>query len=117
MEKTRVDLYKRYYFLYFSRLDGRVQVAVRHDTRNSEDYARFKSGNYYASEKKAHSLARKINAVLEGADAIETPESNEVDMIQREIGLEVGGEDEELVEAASLGAIRMINWLIDKIVK
>lgn len=81
------------------------------------DVLRFEADNCYTDYHECYVMCGKLRAVLKGSDVIEMPESNEVDMIQREIGLEVGGEDEELVGAASLGAIRMINWLIDKIVK
>lgn len=91
MKKTRVPKGEKYWYIVCD-CDG-FEAEEAFDNYLYSDKLLFESGNYFTSLEEAGRMIRKLCAVLKGADAVEMPESNEVDMILREIGLEVGGED------------------------
>lgn len=56
-------------------LDGDVTI-FREEGDASDEY-HFKSGNYFNTKEQAEVMARKLRAVLNGADVIEMPTAKE----------------------------------------
>ena len=66
MEKTRVPKGEKYWFINcFGEVVSTLEGGIIDNTK------RFEIGNYFATEEEAESMARKLRAVLKGAEAIE----------------------------------------------
>lgn len=120
MEKTRVSKGENYWYIDEF---GRVQSC----TDNYEPYpslVRFKTGNYFLTKEEAKSMAHKLNAVLKGADVIETPSEEEISKQATDIAWNRQDDyyDEEGNVIQCYGecydsAKDMYKWLKSKIVK
>lgn len=73
MEKTRVPKGEHYYYI---NVFGEVVVDL--DYRIDIDNQKYKNGNYFLDKESAESMARKLRAVLAGADVIEMPSEDEI---------------------------------------
>lgn len=73
MEKTRVKRSGKYWYIQW---DFTIDYAW--DDREVEDEERYEVGNYFHSKEEAEAVAKKIRAVLNGADVIETPSEEEI---------------------------------------
>lgn len=72
-KKTRKRKLNIYYYI-----DTALRICVAtHDM--SIDDKRFKVGNYFPTKEEAESTARKLRAVLNGADIIETPSDKDIE--------------------------------------
>ena len=117
MEKTRVKKGKPYYWIMSSSKCG--FLSVYHEEMNLvSDNDRWESGNYFNSRKDADAIAKKLNAVLKGAEVIEMPSKEELtEKIFSTAGEIVGRDREITVSDCMKTAKSVVEWLIDKIVK
>lgn len=117
MEKTRVKKGEKYYIV--NTTNGSIEVDYLREWGQSDDDAFFASGNYFHTKEEAEAMARKIRAVLNGAEVIEMPSEEECETF----AVELARENAFVSETFSTGAdwrmsSRMtIDWLKFKIVK
>lgn len=74
MEKTRVSKGENYWCI-----DRGLDVGANTDVNNYFDEVMFRVGNYFHTKEEAESVARKLRAVLKGADVIEMPSEEEIE--------------------------------------
>lgn len=78
-ERTRVPKGEKYWFLaYDSIRDKGINVLPSEEECCIVDFNRCELGNYFHTKEEAESMARKLRAVLKGADVIEVPSEEEV---------------------------------------
>lgn len=75
----RVENVGKYYFI-----NNLFEVESDYDCRFDTDNIRFDTDNYFTIEEQAEDMARKIRAVLKGADVIEMPSEDEILKAARE---------------------------------
>lgn len=75
MEKTRVKKGDEYWYVHFG-LEG-VSVFSAIDFGDEAANFRFECGNYSHTKEEAESMARKLRAVLKGAEVVEMPSEEE----------------------------------------
>lgn len=110
--------------LFFCTKGGGFVVNCKIDEGSSDDNVRFDIGNYFIVKEEALSMARKLRAVLAGADVIEMP--SEVEMSQQAVDIAWKRQDDyyykngesvfcygECYDSAS----DMYYWLKSKIIK
>lgn len=110
----RVKKGEMYWFIFRTKGGGFV-VNCKIEEGSSDDNARFDIGNYFIVKEEALSMARKLRAVLNGADVIEMPSEDEED---REISKQMEmtsyrGEEEDIYTNGFLGCIY---WLKSKMI-
>lgn len=123
MEKKRAKKGDRYWFIFCTKGSGFV-VNCKIEEGSSDDNVRFDIGNYFIVKEEALSMARKLRAVLAGADVIEMP--SEVEMSQQAVDIAWKRQDDyyykngesvfcygECYDSAS----DMYYWLKSKIIK
>lgn len=76
MEKTRVKKGEKFWFID---LNFEVCLLSHSDQREPTDDWLYDSGNYFATLEEAEAVARKLRAVLNGADVIEMPSEEEIE--------------------------------------
>ena len=80
------------------------------------DTDRFESGNYFHTKEEAESMARKLRAVLNGADVIEMPSESEAEAeSERQLELSVACDDKWTEEAYLDGFADCLHWLKSKV--
>lgn len=72
----RVKKGERYWYIYFGAFG--IEVFQMTDKRDKSDDATFGYNNYFATKEEAEACARKLRAVLKGADVIEMPSDEEI---------------------------------------
>ena len=113
MEKTRVPEGEKYWYILLT-YEG-VEVNYKSESLSCFDKERFHNDNYFATKESAETTARKLRAVLKGADVIEMPSEEEIEKEAVSIAMNICGDDywrdcEEAVHKAT-------DWLKSKIVK
>lgn len=73
MEKTRVPINTDYWWISHG-----LGVHFQMDNRMPFDDDCFEAGNYFHTKEEAELMARKLRAVLKGADVIEMPGEEEM---------------------------------------
>jgi hypothetical protein len=117
MEKTRVPYGERYWYLVF--FGGEVLIYSNTERNFTDDNQHFAMGNYFYTKEEAESMARKLRAVLNGAEVIEMPSEEECTNAADE-HIELCSEEcfpyqnEDEARAAFCNGI---DWLKSKIVK
>ena len=113
MEKKRVPKGERYWYLTFDD-DGLIFWDwVIDDYGGVEHKNRYDFNNYFYSATEAESIAKKIRAILKGAEVIEMPDEEEVeDAIADEFY-----DNPYTTEKEEYAFRRGVNWLKSKIVK
>lgn len=82
-KKQRVPKDEPYYWIMSSSKYG--FLSVYHEEMNLvSDNDRWESGNYFNSRKDADVIAKKLNAVLKGAEVIEMPSDEEIQKVLAE---------------------------------
>lgn len=113
MENTRVPKGEKYWYIQW---DFTIDYAW--DDCDVEDEERYGIGNYFHTEEEAESMARKLRAVLKGAEVIEIPSKEDItEKIFSTAGEIVGRDREITVSDCMKTAKSVVGWLIDKIVK
>ena len=69
MERVKEGEKYWYIFIYCNE----ITIDFKIENGRGEDYARSKIGNYFHTKEEAEACARKLRAVLAGADVIEMP--------------------------------------------
>lgn len=119
MNKTRVPRGGVYWYL-----DCDVTAMASIETGHEVCESRFKVGNYFTTRNSALAMARKLRAVLKGADVIEMPSEEEVS--QQATNIAWNRQDEYYDEEGNViqcygecydSAKDMYKWLKSKIVK
>lgn len=115
MEKTRVPRGDWYWFIFRTKGGGFV-VNCKIEEGSSDDNARFDIGNYFIVKEEAKSMARKLRAVLKGAEAIEMPSEDEI-IIKASNAIK--GNDLSFIDENTRFkmAYGLLKWLCSKIVK
>lgn len=119
MEKTRVPKGKKYWFLaYDSIRDKGINVLPSEEECCIVDFNRCELGNYFHTKEEAESMARKLRAVLAGADVIEMPSEEEIKEIRYDRFRKSGfTENFEPYDIFYGGFYDCIDYLSSKIVK
>ena len=73
MEKKRVSKGERFWFV---NIIGQVSGGIEYTS--DIDAALFKKGNYFTTKEEAEAMAKKLHAVLAGADVIQMPSEAEI---------------------------------------
>lgn len=117
----RVKKGERYWYVV-NDCDG-VEVEYAYDDYTHTDKALFELGNYFTDRESAEAVARKIRAVLKGADVIEMPSEEEIKNKASEMCC-IGGCDHSCEDSHFCGlafprerSIKMAEWLKSKIIK
>lgn len=105
MEKTRVPKGERYWFIAHL---GYVFSEI--DTNHQTDKIRFEVGNYFHSREDGEFVAKKLRAVLKGAEVIEMPSEEEIKQASYDC---TNGYDDDQIP----GFIEGVKYLKSKIVK
>ena len=120
--KTRVLKGEKYYHI-FTGISG-IMIIERAENENRYDDMFFKDSNYFHTKESAEQMARKLRAVLNGAEVIEMPSEKEIkesqDRIEDEVVFnirDVNGSQLIYCTAINKGAELMAEWFKDKIVK
>lgn len=94
-------------------------VIVDEDERWVGDDRCYECGNYFTSRESAEAMAKKLRAVLKGADVIEMPSEEEINEKASELYPSQYNEYAGMYEVPSekLGFGDCIDWLKSKIVK
>lgn len=93
------------------------------DTGDIPDDCRFDCGNYFHPKEQAEAMARKLRAVINGAEAIEMPSEEEIQNKASEMcciwGCDRSCEDKHFCGLAfpRERSIKMAEWIKSKIVK
>lgn len=111
MEKTRVPKGKYYWFI-----DEVVGVNFDADNREVFSTRRYLEGNYFSTRDEAEAMARKLRAVLNGADVIEFPSEDEI-IIKASNAIK--GNDLSFIDENTRFkmAYGLLKWICSKIVK
>ena len=78
MEKTRVPKGEKYWYIASSFFAGDFYVTYGVDFYEDIQDGRFALGNYFHTKEEAEAMARKLRAVLNGAEVIEKPVEKEI---------------------------------------
>lgn len=111
MKTTRVSRGGEYYYLHHNHLS----ICIDCDFRNTIDDNRYEIGNYFRTKEEAETMARKLRAILKGADVIEMPSEDVIKGKAIDIAQNICGDDywRDCEEAV----IRTTEWIKSKIVK
>ena len=112
MEKTRVKKGEKYWFIFRTKGGGFV-VNCKIEESSSDDNARFDIGNYFFVKEEALFMARKLRAVLKGADVIKMPSDEEFDRIRVHESLNMYDEE---TNGKAKGWKECFNWIKSKII-
>lgn len=98
---------------------GIIEVVKLLELNYSEDKANFEYGNYFYTRESAESMARKLRAVLKGADVIEMPSEEECETFAVELAREKAFVSETFSTGADwrMSSRMTVDWLKSKIVK
>lgn len=110
MEKIRVKKGERYWWI---RLYNGIDACADCDYRREFSTANYNDSNYFATKEEAEAIARKIRAVLKGADVIEMPSEEEM---LGEIPI-IDDPCDYIGPGRRLGWRECFEWLKSKIVK
>ena len=117
----RVKKGEKYWFIDFSGMTYVVDWLT--EFYDEENTTHFLTKNYFHTEEEAESMARKLRAVLNGADVIEMPSEEEIKNKASEMCC-IGGCDHSCEDTHFCGlafprerSIKMAYWLKSKIVK
>lgn len=108
MSKTRVPKGEKYWFI-----NENFDIEYDYEQYSICDDRRFDLDNYFITEEKAQVVAKKLRAVLKGADVIEMPSEEEYEKI---IPQRIGCSD-EFAAGEGNGYWHGYNYLKSKIVK
>lgn len=112
--KQRVPKGEKYWYIGTD-WRGIIVVYSTRDVNMVEDRNRFKDHNYFVTKKEALSMTKKLRAVLAGADVIETPSEEEMEIEANKIAEEIAGGP---MSGCFRIAVKMtVEWLKSKIVK
>lgn len=67
-KKQRVPIGEKYWYLVF--FGGEVLIYSMIERNFSDDDEHFAMGNYFHTQEEAETMARKLRAVLKGADVV-----------------------------------------------
>lgn len=109
----RVKKGEKYWSLVYTSRDGFVALCYA-DTDIEGDILDFERGNYFADRESAEKMARKLSAVLKGADVIEMPSEEEIRKHYAE--MMINNPDYHLRTSADVH-INVVDWFKSKIVK
>lgn len=116
MEKTRVAYGQRYWYITLYP-DGTIETEWLLEEREIEDDNHYRTGNYFHTQEEAEACARKLRAVLKGAEVIDMPSEEEFEKYLNEHFPYNGGTKGMICEATK-GEWRLcFKWLKSKIVK
>lgn len=94
---------------------------LSYDMRTIFEDDRYRSGNYFTDYSEAEAMAKKLRAVLKGAEVIEMPSEDEFNKQIKEIGVDKQNielcKNDSISLSLMFGALQMLNWLKSKIVK
>lgn len=76
MGKTRARFGEKYWYVVEYAGDFTTASAIDYYEHYDDDL--FESGNYFLTEEEAESMARKLRAVLAGAEVIKMPSGEEI---------------------------------------
>lgn len=110
----RVNKGEKYWLIHI--MWNRIYVTDITDMHYECDRDNWNQGNYFNTKEEAEAVARKIKAVLKGADVIEMPSEEEINNDATYYGYAVAGgciERGYIQDAFEAGA----EWLKSKIVK
>lgn len=114
MEKTRLPYGKTYYYVYMCH-GCRPTATSKYEKHEGRDSANFRCGNYFLNREDAWALARKLRAVLNGAEVIEMP--SEGIMKDHKFNIDTSSMSHENYDHFQSGFIYCYNWLKHQIVK
>lgn len=89
MKKTRAPKGKYYWWIYLDNLNAHCSQDTTQDDYDRQSDIRYETGNYFNSFFEAVSVAKKIRAVLAGADVIEMPSEEEIESVASKICHEI----------------------------
>lgn len=120
MEKARVPKGEK--FWYISLITGYGENGISTDWDNDKysmlDNLKWAEGNYFHTLEEAEACARKLRAVLNGADVIEMPSEEEMRNYASDVCKEVDNKGYvHHFRDVEVGYSRCYYWLKDKIVK
>lgn len=101
MEKTRVPYGESYWWI-----NSVYAVCEDKDWNTSTVKASYKAGNYYKTKEEAEAMARKLRAVLKGAEVIEMPSEEEL----KEIPIKKV-EGDAYIDAYFTGVMDILDWI------
>lgn len=116
MEKKRVKKGEKYWYIIVSTDIYVCEWIEQYDEDDDEQYA---FGNYFATKEEAESMAKKLCAVLAGADVIQLPSKSEIDMEAAKYAEDECLDPALLQSYSSLydGFLAGVEWLKSKIIK
>lgn len=115
-KKTRVKKGEEYWYLS----NYSFESISTFDAYSRWDNINYKNGNYFHTKEEAEAIAKKLKAILNGADVIETPSENlsteeiEDHWFRRYLPEVLSLDD---LEAYVLGFKAGVYWLKSKIIK
>ena len=112
MRKKRVSDGKFYYYITLK--DSGFRVSNSRDDCYPEDSDRNFLGNYYYTEEEAEAIAKRLKAVLNGADVIQMP--SEFEMGQQAMDIAEKRQDVHYGDCYD-SASDMYDWIKSKIIK
>lgn len=78
MEKTRVPKGEKYWYIVSDFFAGDFYTTHGVDFYEDIQDGRFALGNYFHTKEEAEAMARKLRAILNGAEVIEIPSEKEI---------------------------------------
>lgn len=122
MSKTRVKNGEKYWFINTNAAQTNMWADWDMEGNYpSIDKARLKNGNYFNTKEDAEVCARKLRAVLKGADVIEMPSEEEIESVASKIGHNI--EKQGIISSGAIngyitnGCKSMAEFFNNKIVK
>lgn len=118
MEKKRAEKGDWYWFIFRTKGGGFV-VNCKIEEGSSDDNARFNIGNYFIVKEEALSMARKLRAILAGADVIQMPSEEEINKEISSSAHKMDIDDNETPNSGLywIGWRNAVEWFKSKIIK
>lgn len=123
MKKTRVSKGEKYWYIVSDFFAGDFYTTRGVDFYEDIQDGRFAMGNYFRTKEEAESMAKKLRAVLNGAEVIEMPSEYDIDDVANNLDSEpccLHEIKEECItknHAYMAGFLYGVKWIISKIVK
>lgn len=111
MEKKRFEKGEDYYFI-----DMTMQINCGCELRSGFESELFNVGNYFATKEEAEACAKKLRAVLAGADVIQLPSEGEINQASVWNAYDHDG-GLNYIDCEAERFVDGVKWLTSKIIK